>query len=237
MNQLERAADLGADANAVNVWKARALALFGNFKEAIPLLEAAVAKTPTAEIYCALASCYRRAGKLTLARKAIESSLEREPTNVSNLIERGRIILEQGDVANARENFERVINLDPQNATAHQLLGECFQASGKRIELPASIKKRSRSIPNKRRGITDSPKLYESRRETSSAIQHYQNATDLAQNRTRIRTRRRTTWRHSPALTPDLTIWLTPPISLIAPSSCATTFKRGGRSAARSISR
>ncbi|MBI5081327.1 MAG: tetratricopeptide repeat protein, partial [Chloroflexi bacterium] len=134
MNQLERAADLGADANAVSVWKARALALFGNFKEAIPLLEAAVAKNPSAEIYCALASCYRRAGKLTLARKAIESSLEREPANVNNLIERGRIILEQGDAANARENFERVISLDPQNAAAHQLLGECFQANGKRLE-------------------------------------------------------------------------------------------------------
>ncbi len=181
MNQLERAADLGADANAVNVWKARALALFGNFKEAIPLLEAAVAKTPTAEIYCALASCYRRAGKLTLARKAIESSLEREPTNVSNLIERGRIILEQGDVANARENFERVINLDPQNATAHQLLGECFQASGKRIEAASVYQKAITLDPKQAAWHHRLAELYESRRETSSAIQHYQNATDLAQ--------------------------------------------------------
>jgi tetratricopeptide (TPR) repeat protein len=181
MNQLERAADLGADANAVNLWKARALALFGNFKEAIPLLEAAVAKTPTAEIYCALASCYRRAGKLALARKAIETSLEREPTNVNNLVERGRIILEQGDAVNARETFERVITLDPQNATAHQLLGECFQASGKRIEAANVYQKAITLDPEQAAWHHRLAELYESRRETSLAIQHYQHATELAQ--------------------------------------------------------
>jgi len=179
--ELDLASSLGAEKNLIAAWKGRALALCGNFAEAMPLLESAAANSPTAETYCALASCQRRAGKLTVARKAIESSLEREPANLNSLIERGRILLDQGDAANARAAFERIISLDPQNAVAHQLLAESLQANGKRIEAASVYQKAITLDPEQAMWHHRLAELYECRRETSSAIQHYQKAADLAQ--------------------------------------------------------
>ncbi len=181
MNLLARAAELGADRNLIGAWKARTLALCGDFAEATPLLESAAANSPTAEMYRALASCHRRAGKLTLARKAIESSLECEPANLNSLIERGRILLDQGDAANARAAFEQIISLDPQNALAHQLLAESLQANGKRIEAASIYQKAITLDPKQALWHHRLAELYECRRETSSAIQCYQKAADLAQ--------------------------------------------------------
>lgn len=177
---IERAAALGADIMDVREWAGRARALFGDVAEAISMLEAVAAARPSTGVLRALASCYRRAGKLQSARQAALTALEHAPDAVANLVEFGLICLAQDDKTAARAAFQRIIALDFHFARAYQLLAETMIALGERAEALVVYNQAISLDPSRPAWHHRLAELYDMQRDPASALAHYQRAAALA---------------------------------------------------------
>jgi tetratricopeptide (TPR) repeat protein len=83
-----------------------------------------VEEDPASLAFAALAEEYRRTGRLQQAVDTCRSGLEQHPEYVSARVTLGRALLELGEQDCAREEFERVIRLAPENLAAIRGLAE-----------------------------------------------------------------------------------------------------------------
>ena len=73
---LAQASSMGADPDTLRELEARARALWDDPGSVLPELESALETCPTCELYCALATAYRKAGLYSRAREAIHAALD-----------------------------------------------------------------------------------------------------------------------------------------------------------------
>ncbi|UCG53171.1 MAG: tetratricopeptide repeat protein [Candidatus Latescibacterota bacterium] len=74
------------------------------------------------EAHDLLAMAYRGVGDLEKAGEYMRKALELQPDNVVHLINYGVILAESGKIPEARAQWERVLEIDPENATARENL-------------------------------------------------------------------------------------------------------------------
>lgn len=87
-------------------------------------LERRVQQDPASIVFGALAEEYRRAGRLEEAVATCEQGLTRHPSYLSARVTLGRALQELGRVDEARAEFERVIDVAPDNLAAIRALSE-----------------------------------------------------------------------------------------------------------------
>jgi pentatricopeptide repeat protein len=81
-----------------------------------------------------LASAYRAMGRLEKARQFFDEMLAANPNEVSALIERGYLSLDQQEVEDAERRFRRALELAPGNARGYLALSCCLQLRGNERE-------------------------------------------------------------------------------------------------------
>jgi len=110
------------------IYLARACLELGRFADAIALLES-VAAAPDGsgparldEAYGILAMSYRGDGQLEKANSFIEKALEENPEHVDYLINYGVILADRGMMDRARVQWQRALEIEPDNQTARRNL-------------------------------------------------------------------------------------------------------------------
>lgn len=91
-------------------------------------LERRVRQDPASIAFGALAEEYRRAGRLEDAIAACRAGLDRHPSYLSARVTLGRALQELGLQAEARDEFEYVLSLAPDNLAAIRGLAELHTA-------------------------------------------------------------------------------------------------------------
>ncbi len=70
-------------------------------------------------------------GELKEAEENYKSALKRDKKNISARFGLGKIKIEKEEWANANDEFEKILKIDPQNKTAHYYRGICYRENGK----------------------------------------------------------------------------------------------------------
>jgi tetratricopeptide (TPR) repeat protein len=103
----------------VKAWRARVLAWWGHLAEAEKeYLEILNVSRKDPDNWGGLAGVYLREGKITEALRAISSAVELDPKRADLHVTRGRVLRAAGERIEARQEFQKVLNLDPSNAEA-----------------------------------------------------------------------------------------------------------------------
>lgn len=87
-------------------------------------------KDPGSRLFAQLAEELRKAGELAEAIGVSREGLQRHPTYPSARMTLGRALMDSGDVAAARAEFESVVKGAPDNILASRFLGECLETLG-----------------------------------------------------------------------------------------------------------
>ena len=87
-------------------------------------------KDPGSRLFAQLAEELRKDGELEDAIRVSREGLHRHPAYPSARMTLGRALLDTGDVAAARIEFETVLKGAPDNILASRFLGECLEALG-----------------------------------------------------------------------------------------------------------
>jgi tetratricopeptide (TPR) repeat protein len=95
----------------------------------IETLRASHAENP-ARFFMPLASAYREGGEVAKAEELLRENLKRHPGYLSAHVLLGRCLADRGANAEARNEFQYVLSVDPQNLIALRTLGEMAAASG-----------------------------------------------------------------------------------------------------------
>jgi tetratricopeptide (TPR) repeat protein len=122
------------------IYLGRAYLELGRFEDSVRLLEEWLEKSantlpgkrqsrggPAAspgadEAYAVLAMSFRGLSRLDRAATCMKKAVDLSPDNVAHLINYGVILAEDGKIAEAKDQWERALRLDPENATAKQNL-------------------------------------------------------------------------------------------------------------------
>ena len=123
------------DSRVYRIYLARAYLGVGRFESAIGVLEnwlQGVGATPPGtetgeappidEAYDVLAMSYRGKKDLVQAASYVRKALELKPRSVGYLINYGVILAEDGKIAKAKTQWEKALEIDPNNPTARQNL-------------------------------------------------------------------------------------------------------------------
>jgi hypothetical protein len=103
----------------------------GRVDEAIPLLEAAVARNPAvANWHLNLCALYRGKNMLDHALKAGLEAIRTSPETANHRVELGLTYLTRGELDEAARQFSIGIAKEPESASAHMGLGELLLAQG-----------------------------------------------------------------------------------------------------------
>jgi len=103
----------------VRAWRARVLAWWGHLAEAeSEYLEILKVSRTDPDNWAGLASVYVREGKITEALRAISSAAELDPKRADLHAARGRVLRAAGDRSEARQEFQKALNLDPASTEA-----------------------------------------------------------------------------------------------------------------------
>jgi tetratricopeptide (TPR) repeat protein len=94
----------------------------GNSQEAIAKLQQAAAQHPTAHVYSQIGMEYGKMGKYPEALEALDTAQRLDGGFAMTYYYLGNIHAIQGDRAQAREDYRRVMALDPNNAPASEAL-------------------------------------------------------------------------------------------------------------------
>jgi tetratricopeptide (TPR) repeat protein len=104
----------------VRAWRARVLAWSGHLAEAEKeYLEILKASRTDPDNWAGLASVYLREGKISEARRAIDSAVELDAHRADLHAVRARVLRAAGETGEARQEFQKALSLDPSNAEAH----------------------------------------------------------------------------------------------------------------------
>ncbi|HEX8691892.1 MAG TPA: tetratricopeptide repeat protein [Longimicrobium sp.] len=95
----------------------------------IESLKASHAENP-ARFFMPLASAYREAGEVGRAEELLRENLKRHPGYLSAHVLLGRCLADRGALAEARNEFQYVLSVDPQNLIALRTLGDMAAAQG-----------------------------------------------------------------------------------------------------------
>jgi len=87
-------------------------------------------KEPGSRLFAQLAEELRKGGELEEAIRVARSGLESHPSYTSARMTLGRALLDTGDLAHARLEFETVLRAAPDNILAGRFLGECLEGLG-----------------------------------------------------------------------------------------------------------
>lgn len=93
-------------------------------------------KDPGSRLFAQLAEELRKAGELAEAIGVSREGLQKHPTYPSARMTLGRALMDSGDVAAARSEFESVVKGAPDNILASRFLGECLEGLG---DAPAAL--------------------------------------------------------------------------------------------------
>ena len=97
----------------VREWRARVLTWSGKLTQAEQEWDAVVKIAPEdPDNWLGLASLYRRENRLEEAERAIRRARELDPKRADILSEQGRVLRAQGDTREARNEFQRALQLD-----------------------------------------------------------------------------------------------------------------------------
>jgi tetratricopeptide (TPR) repeat protein len=97
-------------------------------KFAVEQLQAKLASDPHSTLFARLADAYRMGGNFEEAVHVCTEGLRRHPKYAAAYIVLGRAHHESGDLLAAREAFERVTELAPDNVLAYGFLGQIAEA-------------------------------------------------------------------------------------------------------------
>ncbi len=97
-------------------------------------LQAKVTNDPHSPLFAQLADAYRMGGKFEEAIRVCEEGLKHRPNYPGAYIVLGRAHHESGDLLAAREAFQRVTQLAPDNVLAHGFLGQIAEARNETLE-------------------------------------------------------------------------------------------------------
>jgi tetratricopeptide (TPR) repeat protein len=98
--------------------------------EEIEKLRMRVEKDPNSRLFLPLAEEYRKSGMPDEAISVILSGLERQPGYTSARVALGRIYLEKNMIEEARDEFEKVVSVIPDNLFSHKKLAEIYRERG-----------------------------------------------------------------------------------------------------------
>ncbi len=101
-------------------------------REEIERLQKKLAKDPDSKLFVPLAEEYRKAGMADEAITVLLQGLERQSHYLSARVALGRIYMERGLLADARDEFLKVTETIPNNLYAHKKLAEIYRALGDR---------------------------------------------------------------------------------------------------------
>ncbi len=124
--------DAITDDQVAQLWQrtAEAYTKAGEYDEAIQVYKNAIKWNPDRiEARLALAEALLVNGQMQAARNELNRILDRDPDNIQALLRMGEVIYAQGDWwwESPVEHWERVLELDPENTTARQLLVDFCQ--------------------------------------------------------------------------------------------------------------
>jgi tetratricopeptide (TPR) repeat protein len=94
-----------------------------------------VQEDPASIAFAALAEEYRRQGRYDEAVEACHAGLQRHPAYMSARVTLGRALIETGDLAAAREQFETVLRSAPENLAAIRGLAQIQEKQGHSTEM------------------------------------------------------------------------------------------------------
>lgn len=87
-------------------------------------------KEPASRLFAQLAEELRKAGDLEESIQVCRAGLEKHANYTSARMTLGRALMDTGDAAGARVEFEAVVKAAPDNILASRLLGECLEGLG-----------------------------------------------------------------------------------------------------------
>ncbi len=100
----------------------------------IQKLSERMGRDPGSRLFVPLAEEYRKLGQVDRAIETLRSGLKIIPNYTTARVALGRLLLEKGAAAEAREEFEAVLREAPENLLANKKLAEAYQALGMNAE-------------------------------------------------------------------------------------------------------
>src|SRR5208337_33214 len=80
-------------------------------------------ENPDSLVFAPLSDAFRRQGNLKEALEVCKKGLQKHPSYTLAQVVLGRILREQGKINEAADEFKTVLEIDPDNLLAHNLLG------------------------------------------------------------------------------------------------------------------
>lgn len=100
----------------------------------IQKLSERMVRDPGSRLFVPLAEEYRKLGQLDRAIETLRGGLKIVPNYTTARVALGRLLLENGALAEAREEFEAVLREAPENLLANKKLAEVYRALGMNAE-------------------------------------------------------------------------------------------------------
>jgi len=91
-------------------------------------------KAPESRLFAPLADAYRKNGEIDKAIELCEKGLERFSDYASARVILGKCFYDKGATERARDEFTRVLDIDPDNMVARKYMGEILLAENKKEE-------------------------------------------------------------------------------------------------------
>jgi len=91
----------------------------------ISQLEARLARDPAAQVHAALGEAYRRAGRLDEALAVCRQGVERHPAYSTARLILAKVLLDRGQIREARDEVERFLQAEPDHEPALRIAVEC----------------------------------------------------------------------------------------------------------------
>lgn len=103
-----------------------------NDSSEIAKLTERIAKDPKSKLFVPLAEEYKKAGDIEMSIHVLTEGLKHNPGYITAKSFLGRLLLEKGDLAAAKKEFEDVVKTIPDNLMAQRKLGDIYALEGNR---------------------------------------------------------------------------------------------------------
>lgn len=103
-------------------------------------LQQKIAKDPDSKLFVPLAEEYRKAGLVDDAINLLVQGLEKHPNYLSAHVLLGKIFMEKRMLAEAKNEFQKVIAIIPDNLYAHKKLADIYRELGDRKDTVSELR-------------------------------------------------------------------------------------------------